>query len=407
MNEPSVNVAQLRKRAPSAWTALLRHEPDLEDVLVAAVSERPLYPRYAPGRQLITRYYLSLAGHSDPISFIGKHTSRQEALFYRHLAPQIPQLAPKCWYTHTFNNDGWIVLDDVPNHTRAEQWTAPDMNDIVGDLVSLHAHFWQQDDMLQSYDLTHFLDGKRYTWDDLRREHAFFFESGPGAAISEHAIYHVGRLAPVFLQAANGLTVMRDLGGWPGIMGESHLTAVGDLLDDPVPMLEALRDLPDTLLHGDPHTYHWRLTLFNQRRLIDWDNVTLGPGICDLISFLEQFDLLYRDGNLRHVQVREEWPATEETITDTYMLEMSATLPNFDARAARLALPAARCLYVLTNWFPYFATWAEDMPHKYEWQKINRMSDEQLANTEYQPIIRFRPYLRDVFRRFLRAYRTL
>lgn len=408
MNEPSVSVAQLRSRAPSAWTALLRQDPTLDDVIVTAVSARPLYPRHAGhGQPQIVRYYLSLANHSDSITLIAKHTSRQEALFYRHLGHQLPHLVPKCWYAHLFGDDGWVVLDDVPNHATAEQWVAGDLNDVTADLTTLHARFWQCDEQLEASDLHHFLDGKRFTWEELRREHAFFFETGPGASLSEHAVHHAGRLAPTFLQAANGLVVMRDLGGWPGILGESHLTAVADLLDDPVPMLEILRDLPNTLLHGDPHTYHWRLTLFDQRRLLDWHTVMIGPGIWDLVSFLEQFDLLYHHGDMHHVDVRPEWPATEETIIDTYMLEMSAALPHFNARNARLAIPAARCLYILTNWFPYFATWTEEMPHKYEWQKINRLRDDQLYGTEYQPMIRFRPYLAGVFRRFLQAYRTL
>lgn len=69
-----------------------------------------------------------------------------------------------------------------------------------------------------------------------------------GVALSRHAIHSAGRLAPLFLRAANGLVVMRALDGWPGVMGESHLSAVADLLDDPVPMLAPLLDLPLTLL---------------------------------------------------------------------------------------------------------------------------------------------------------------
>jgi len=62
---------------------------------------------------------------------------------------------------------------------------------------------------------------------------------------------------------------------------------------------------------------------------------------------------------------------------------------------------------VLINWFPYFATWAADMPNKFTWQKVNRLSDEQLNDSMFQPIVQFRPYLTAVFQRFLRAYHSL
>ena len=78
-------------------------------------------------------------------------------------------------------------------------------------------------------------------------QEAALFEEGPGR-LSRHAIHSAGRLA-LFRARANGLVVMRDLGGWPGVLGESHLAAAADLLDDPCPCWPLL-DLPPTLLHG-------------------------------------------------------------------------------------------------------------------------------------------------------------
>src|SRR5690606_41890300 len=89
-----------------------------------------------------------------------------------------------------------------------------------------------------------------YSWDEWRRSESSLLEEGPAAVLSRHAVRNAGRLAPHFLRAANGLVVIRDLGGWPGVLGESHLAAAADLLDDPVPMLAPLLDLPVTLLHG-------------------------------------------------------------------------------------------------------------------------------------------------------------
>lgn len=409
MDQPKLDVAQLQKRDPVAWTALLRNQSEAEDVIVTAVSAEPLRKPAGNGcHQHVNRYLVALARHSDPITFIGKRTGPIETYFYQYIAPLIPGLAPRCWFTHLAADEGWVILDDVPNHRPPERWAPEDIEAVIDDMTSLHATFWRQQQQLQSGGLPHFIDEKQYSWRQLRREQAVYFEEGPAAAISEHSIKSAGRLAPLLLQAANGLVVIRSLGGWPGILGESHLAAAADLLDDPVPLLEPLRNLPLTLIHGNPHTYHWHLTLFGERRLLDWQKVMIGPGIYDLIYFLEQFELLYKSSAAWHVDVRQERPATEETIVDSYMLAMSRKLGSqFNARAARQAIPAARCLYVLTNWFPYFAGWFSEMPNKYTWQKINRMNDEQLAGTNFQSIVHFRPYLASVFRRFLRAYRTL
>ena len=401
-------MALLRRRTPAAWTDLLQARPELEDLAVTAVSAMPLNRdsqlRY--GRHVM-RYILSLDGHTDPISLVAKYTSRNEARFYEAIGSQLPNIVPTPYFIHQFNQEGWVILEDIPNHRPPDKWTKDEVQKAVSDLAQIHSQFWQKEDTLASFGFDHILEGKRYTWQELRREFAIYFDDGPGSIVSEHAINSAGRLAPQLLQAANGLSVLQSLGGWPGILGESHLTAVSDLLDDPLPMIKPLLNLPMTLLHGDPHPYHWRNTLFDDGRLIDWRGAKIGPGVFDLVSFLEQFDLLYLDRERTKMAVRGEWPISEETIIDSYLLEMSATVPNFDARAARLAIPSARCLYVITNWFPYFATWFSEMPNKYTWQKVNRLKDDQLEDSMYQPMVRFRPYLSGVFERFMLAYRSL
>lgn len=408
MEEPRVEMALLRRRTPAAWTDLLQSQLALPDVAVTAVSAMPLNrdSQLKYGRHVM-RYILSLDGHTDPISLIAKYTSREEASFYQHLAVHLPRIAPKCYFIHQFNQEGWLILEDVPNHFPPHKWTPEDVHGIVNDLSTLHSRFWQEEETLGALGFEHIIEGKKYTWQELRRKFSIFFEDGPGSIVSQHAINSSGKLAPLLLQAANGLSVLQSLGGWPGILSESHLTAVSDLLDDPLPMLKPLLGLPNTLLHGDPHAYHWRSTLFNERRLIDWRNVKIGASILDLVGFLEQFDLLYLDPNRSQMSVRSEWPISEETIIDSYLLEMSTAVSGFDARATRLAIPAARCLYIITNWFPYFATWFSEMPNKYTWQRVNRIPDDQLTDSKFHPVVRFRPYLSGVFERFMLAFRSL
>lgn len=409
MDKPKLNVTRLQKLDPAAWTALVQRVLGSKGVKVKAVKAVKIHTsRPASDYPPLSRYFLKLAGHSDPITFIGKHTNGVETAFYQNVASLVPQLAPTCHFATLSGDRGWIVMDDVPDHFPPHKWAAADVEEIANQLAGLHYMFQGRHEQLLSQGLAHFIGEKAFTWHELRAKEEVLFDEGPAAVISEHAIDNAGRLAPLLLKAANGLTIIRDLGGWPGILGESHLAAAADLLDDPVPMLEPLRQLPLTLIHGDPYNYHWQLTLFEEMRLLDWRRAAVGPGVYDLISFTEQFDLLYLEGNNMTVRVRQDRPVTDETIVDSYLLSMSAKLGRrFNARAVRQALPAARCLHVLLNWFPQFAKWFSKMPSKYTWQKINRMADDRLLGTPYESLIAFRPYLAALFGRFLHAYRTL
>jgi hypothetical protein len=408
MDKSKLDIAQLQQRNPVAWTNLVQSAMDTDDLTVTAAQAVPLRGYLRNGsHHALFRYLLTLADHSDPIAFICKRTNQVEARFYLNVASQLPFLAPHCALASLSGDQSWIVVDDVPDHFPPHKWTPGDVDGVIHGLAHLHAAFWDQTEPLQRHGIPHFIGQASKTLQELKGEHETYFEEGPAAVISEHAIYNAGNLASQLLEAANGLTVIRDLGGWPGILGESQLSAAADLLDDPVPMLEPLRDLPATLMHGDPSSYHWRLTLFDELRLINWQKAAIGPAIYDLVSFLEQFDLLYVD-EPQGMRMRRAGHSSEETMIDGYLLSMSGRFGSrFDARAARNAIPAARCLFVLTNWFPRFAKWFSEMPNKYAWQKVNRMSDERLAESAFQPMITLRPYLAAVFQRFLKAYRTL
>jgi hypothetical protein len=409
MRQSKLLATQLQRRDPNAWTALLREHMEVDELVVTAVSAKPISLHTQSSRRM-TRYFLSLAGHSDPLSFIGRYVDPVETAFYLEFAPRLPELTPGCLFLHQTetNSGGWAVLDDVPNDVSPARWSISDINAIVEKLAHLHALFFDKTVDLTNAGLRLHLDRSAYQWETLVSEQAVYFEEGPAAILSEHALSQAGQLAPLFLQAANGLVVMRDLGGWPGILGESHLTAVADLLDDPVPLFEPLRQLPLTLLHGDPNNRRWRVTMFDDQRLTGWQTAVVGPGICDLVSFIEQFSLLDDAESAPDLKTRTTWPVNEETIIDSYMLALSQRLGSrVNTRAMRQAIPAARCLYVLTNWFPHFATWFEEMPNKYTWQRVNRMADRDFVNTPLQGFLQLRPYLSNVFERFLLAYRSL
>lgn len=433
-----ISMIQLQRRDPAAWSALLSRLADPAEIIVTDVTSEPVVNanlagmgmmRTDPSRR-VRRYTLTLAAHSDPVTFIAKKSNETEAAVYRLASLQPESLLPPLCFLHSDGEQSWLILEDVPDDIPPDRWTPYHSDRIVEALAAFHAATWEttaRSGDAPSFDrdeiLPHFLESPDmpYTWSELRRQHAVLFEQGPAAILSDHAIQNAGRLAPSLLEAANGLVIMRGLGGWPGVLGESHLAAAADLLDDPVPMLSVLNNLPVSIIHGSPHPYHWRLTLFDEQYLIDWGEAQLGPGLLDLMAFIEHYPLIYRDSlpdesrmmpfaerNQPIIRLRELTALFEETLVDTYQLAMSMRLGSrFPARAFRAALPAARCLHVLTTWFAYFGSWFDDMPDPYVWQRINRMSESELGSSMFRPIAGIRPYLAGVFDRFLRAYRSL
>lgn len=401
MNNPYFDVQQLLRRDPRVWTNLLCSRLHTPGVIVEAVQAQVITPA-------LTRFTLQLTDHTDPISLLGKHTTANEARFYEQLGPQLAFVTPHCWYAHTDGDDGWIVIEDIPNDRRPTDWISSDVEAIVGELAFVHALFWDQTDYLGRYAWLSPVVGQPQRdaggdgiplglgWSPLEE-----------APLSEHSLMTAGTLAPLLTEAVDGLRQMQAIGGWPGIIDDKHLEAAADLLDDPLPVLQPLRDLPQTLLHGFPGIYNWRRTLFDDARLIDWQTVATGPAACDLVVLVESFGLLQKpvsgSGLLR------EWLVAEEHIVDTYVLQMGQDMGRaFDARALRRALPAARCLHVLTHWFPRFNSWFRRLSGTEEaWRQFNNLTDEQLAQTLHTPVAGMSAYLGAVFHRFLNAYHQL
>jgi hypothetical protein len=429
-----VDVAQLQRRDPMAWTTLLTRATEREAMIVTAVTSEPLWTSFlAPtGRttrtwsRQVTRYLLTIDGCSDPLSFVGKRTNTIEAQIYRHLGARLPAVFVPCHYIHMAGDRSWLLLDEAPNAFPPSSWVPQDIDSVAAGLAAVHAAFWEDANESELLDWLPFYfetNGAAAVLADVRSERLSLIE-GPDAILSEHGLRSAAGLAEGFVRAAEGLAIMRQLGGWPGVLREPHLTALADLLDDPVPMLGALRDLPVSVIHTTPHAYNWHLSLFGDTYLLDWSEARLGPGVLDLVAFLETYPLLFVEDVLPrtlwpsagegpdrdevHVRVRELTTALEETAVDTYLLAMSAELGSrFPARQLRQALPAARCLYVLLTWLPYFATWADDLPSRAVWQRVNRMSEAELAENGLGPMVGIRPYFSGVFERFLTAYRNL
>lgn len=396
---PDIDLQKLQQLDPAAWSALLQRHTGVTQLRVSAIETE------AAGAQQ-TRYNITLDGYADAITLLGKRSDLQEARFYHYLATDVA-LAPRCLYSTIGSSDGWVILADAPHDRLPETWLHGDVEEIVRDLADLHAAFWgQKDRLLRQRWLPFLLGGTR----QARRESTSqqietLAEAG---SVSLHALRAVEGLAPRWVEASNGLRTLLDLDGWQGVIEEKHLRALGDLLDDPLPLLHPLRELPLTLVHGYPGIYNWRVSLFESRQLVAWQTAAIGPGICDLATFLETFDLLQTDD--QQWTLRSTPPISEETMIDCYILRLSAELGSaVDTYAVRRALPAARCLHVLLHWLPRFHKWFAQLPSDIEtrramWQALNTTSDEDLAQSLYRPIAGLRPYLSETFQRFLRYY---
>lgn len=402
-DRPSERVAQLRNGDPNVWTDVVRrHDVESDSLTVEDVSRE----RISAGG---TRYYLFLTGHSDPLTVIGRPAIPHEINFHRQLGLDTPLLAPSCWFSHVdpVSREGWVVVDDVPHDRPAETWSSADITAILNDLASLHATYWGRSDLLLPHKWLPFLVGY-----DRMREATL-----PGVEPSENdwdrrrltkqAVDSTGGLAPNWFEAAEGVRLMMEMGGWDGVVEEKHLRAAADLIDDPLPLLHRLRHQPITLLHGYPGSYNWRVTGLDARHLVDWSQVAIGPAVYDLVTWLETYGLV-RDDKLLWRQ-RETWEMSEETMIDTWLIALKERLgKECETREVRRAIPAARCLSILLNWFPRFNRWLSQLPdnpstRREIWETINQANDP-VAQNVYQPIISLRPWLTETFTRFIRSY---
>lgn len=420
MSASMVKIDELKRQRPSAWSRLLSQNPATRGTVVTGVKKEPQL--LMPNGE---RYLLQLAGYEEAAILVGKNTNATEAIFFADLSPHLSSMTPYCWISHVAGDHSWVVLDEVYNDWPMNKWTAVDVESIIDQLILLHSEFWERESHLTEFGLETSLSDNfpsSHTSFGVEEEQAFEMKAlQPGSQdlrideaqraahpfISEHALNTAGELAPIFQEAASGLQAIQRVGGWPGVLEQEHIVALSDLLDDPVPVLYPLRQAPSTLLHGNPAPKKWFISLFGETILVDWEDIRIGPGIYDLVSFIEQFNIIETpDGAWRQ---RENWLISEETIVDTYLLGMGHSLGNrFDARAVRESIPAARCFYTIVNWLPRFNKWLDlDYVNREVWADYTKMSDQELNELGLGQMASLRPHLASLFQRLLKAYHSL
>ena len=230
----------------SDWSAILRKP-------VARVYRRS--PLFGDGRRLARWTVRFKDGSSQDVRI--KHTTQEEVQVYRELQDQIPLALPEILFTDLSDrNDladrnSLCIYAGLPAGKPSLEWSLADELGALGDLAKLHAAFWEMQ----------------------------VGSSGWLRPLQE-TIY-------ADLKAARrGVRLLRQIGGWHGIITEDRLTLMEVLLADPSKLLAAVDKLPVTLLHGDPWQPNW-IILGDRRVLLDWQTACVGPAIWDVVYFLE------------------------------------------------------------------------------------------------------------------------
>jgi len=236
-------------------------EPALK---VKAVAERPLsllHPPTGRVRGLHVDYAVGL--ETIGIECVVKEprgtsraglagAGRREIGLYQSLAAQLPMPTPALIAADPAGD--WFVMEAVEADIPPEAWTADHYRLGVKTLAGLHERFWNLGDDLGAYN-----------W--LARPLNRDFE------------IHVYAAA----QAVEKLTLDDRL---PMITGSmTVLGALGQIISQVEQIAGPLRALPPTLLHGTFWPGNIALQTDGEMILMDWESVSLGPGLLDLVGF--------------------------------------------------------------------------------------------------------------------------
>ena len=178
---------------------------------------------------------------------------RREVGLYQSLAAQLPMPTPAL-IAADFAGE-WLIMEAVEADLPPEAWTPEHFRLGVKTLASLHERFWNLGEDLAAY-----------TW--LARPLGSDFE------------IHVYAAA----QAVEKMMVDDR----PHLITGSMvvLGALGQIISQAEQVVEPLRAVPHTLLHGNFWPGNVALQNDGEMVLLDWELAGLGPGILDLVAFI-------------------------------------------------------------------------------------------------------------------------
>lgn len=215
---------------------------------------------------------------------------RREAGFLRSATFSLPIALPELVATDPYG--AWVLLEPYPPIYTADHWSADDYRSAVLNLAGLQDRYWRMDEDLAVFPWMAF---------PLTKD----FET-------------------VCLAAARAVeTILQN--GQPEVVCGSmeYMTTIARLLTQADNLAHVLQSGPQTLLHGD----YWpeNISIDEDRRHVvyDWQTVSVGPGILDLVTFVVKSQLnhsplpvdifeltsLYR--YTLAIQVQQVWSETE------------------------------------------------------------------------------------------------
>ncbi len=184
----------------------------------------------------------------------------REAGFYRNITLPLTFALPELVAADP--RGAWLILEPYPPYFAPEQWTATEYRQAVLNLAHFHDQFWRLDEDLAVYPWVGF---------PLARD---FETVCLAAAQSVEKIIHIGMPAALCGSV-------------------DYMTMVARLITQADAIAQTLKRAPQTLLHGD----YWpgNISVDEDQRYVvyDWQTVGVGPGVLDLLVFINKSQLYY------------------------------------------------------------------------------------------------------------------
>jgi len=245
----------------------------------------------------------------ERLAVLVKFTNGCEARVYRELSAHLPLDLPRAYYTEEADTEGLCILEALPSGKPITAWDEQDERAVLNDLARMHAHFWRSLELANTPWLTCLQDELNVRFD----------------------------------QAARCLPILRQIGGWPGIVTPRTMDVMEALLTDRACLLATLADLPPTLIHCDTWQSNW-LLLDDRRVLLDWQSAARGPAVWDVVYFLEMSG-----------EVGGRLPLEESQALNSYLDALEAERGRDDVvrRTFLDVVPAVSVINTLARWPVY------------------------------------------------------
>ncbi len=186
--------------------------------------------------------------------------ARHEVGFHRSMTLNLPIIIPELVAADP--RGSWMILEPYTTLSPSAEWSANDYRQAVINLAGFHDQFWGVHEDLSVYPWVAF---------PLEKDFEAVCRS---AAEAVERIVHEGR--PHSL--CNSM---------------ERMSAVAQLLTQADTVARVLRTAPQTLLHGD----YWPGNIIvdeDERHVVyDWQAVSAGPGILDLVNFVNKSRMYY------------------------------------------------------------------------------------------------------------------